>query len=89
VKEETTMMTDDHCRPGDLFEYRCPRWGYVTQWRVLSVCLGGLRQESLIEIEPVTNTPGHSTRGTEKSMWVPEPLLRNVPKFRAADNDLA
>jgi hypothetical protein len=81
-------MKDKPCRPGDLLEYRCPRFGYVTQWRVVSVCLGALRQESMIEIEPVTNSPGHSTRGTERTIWVPEVLVRGLPIFRPAPDDV-
>lgn len=64
---------------GDLIEYRCPKFGLVTQWRVLSVCLGAERQESLIELEPVTNSPGHGTEGTVMpTVWVPEQLTRGL-----------
>ena len=64
---------------GDLLEYRCPKFGLVTQWRVLSVCLGAERQESLIELRPITNAPGVGTSGGHmQTVWVPEQLTRGL-----------
>jgi hypothetical protein len=65
-------------RPGDLLEYRCPSFGIVWQWRVLSVCLGAERQESLIEVAPVMAAPGNSHSGTLVTTWVPEPMTRSL-----------
>lgn len=64
---------------GDLIEYRCPKFGLVTQWRVVAVCLGAERQESLIGLEPVTNSPGCGTSGpVMQTVWVPEQLTRGL-----------
>ena len=64
---------------GDLIEYRCPKFGLVTQWEVLSTCLGGMRQESLIELKPITNTPGDDYKGKRlETVWVPEQLTRGL-----------
>lgn len=66
-------------KPGDLLEYRCPRYGIVWQWRVRSICHGGLRQEGLIEVTPVMATPGTDTNhNRQDSVWVPEPMTRNL-----------
>ncbi len=65
-------------RPGDLLEYRCPSFGIVWQWRVLSVCLGSERQESLIEVTPVMAAPGRAHEITALTTWVPEPMTRSL-----------
>ena len=46
------------CKPGDLLEYRCPKFGIVWQWHVHGVYLGASRQEGLIEVSPVMAQPG-------------------------------
>jgi hypothetical protein len=65
-------------RPGDLLEYRCPNFGIVWQWRVLSVSLGAEQQESLIEVAPVMAAPGNSNSGRLMTTWVPEPMTRSL-----------
>ena len=66
-------------KPGDLLEYRCPRFGIVWQWRVISICIGAQRQESLIEVAPVMANPGYDTEGQKRpTTWVPEPMTRNL-----------
>ena len=66
-------------KPGDLLEYRCPRFGIVWQWRVQSVCLGTVHEESLIELSSVHLLPGKGTRNTtHETMWVPEPMTRGL-----------
>jgi hypothetical protein len=67
---------------GNILEWRCSRFPHVVhRWRVLGVYLGGLGQESLIEIESLTHKPGEvpdlSPFGLP-TLWVPEPLLRNL-----------
>ena len=63
--------------PGHLLEYRCPNTGLVFQWRVLGVYLGGVAQESLIEIESVFLAPGSDSSGLPyKRLLVPEPMTR-------------
>jgi hypothetical protein len=75
-------MDEVFCKPGDILEYRCPRLGIVWQWRVVSVCLGAERQESLIEIGPIMSQPGHTHEGVHMTTWVPEPMTRNLTIVR-------
>lgn len=64
-------------KPGDILEYRCPKFGIVWQWRVHSICLGATRQEGLIEVSPVMAKPGTNLRHEpQETVWVPEPMTR-------------
>lgn len=75
-------------KPGDLVEYRCDRFGILWQWRILSVCLGAERQESLIEMSPVLARPGLDNAGQERrTVWVPEPLTRHLRVVRTGSGD--
>lgn len=74
----TTIFVDD------ILEYRCPNFGLVWQWRVLSICCGAERQESLIEIRPITTSPGYGTGDKRmETVWVPEPMTRNLSVVRS------
>lgn len=74
---------DGCARPGDLFEYRCPRFGIVWQWRVHGVYLGSTRQEGLIEVSPVMHTPGTDDNGIEHNrVLIPEPMTRGLTLVR-------
>lgn len=78
-------MTEElHPRPGDLLEYRCPRFGIVWQWRVEGVHLGGLHQESLIELRSIHLSPGYGIHKAHETMWVPEPMTRAMDIVRPA-----
>lgn len=68
----------------DILEYRCPKFGIVWQWRVLSICHGAERQESLIELKPVMAKAGCAHNEKMETVWVPEPLTRNLTVFRRA-----
>lgn len=78
------MTAPDHVtvQPNDLLEYRCPTFGIVWQWRVLSCCHGGDRQEGLIELEPVMAAFGQADGRTMKTVWVPEPMTRALKLIR-------
>ncbi len=62
----------------DILEYRCPKFGIVWQWRVLSICHGAERQESLIELKPVMAKAGYAHDEKMETVWVPEPLTRHL-----------
>tara|TARA_R110000796_G_scaffold9452_6_gene32199 strand:- start:288 stop:530 length:243 start_codon:yes stop_codon:yes gene_type:complete len=63
----------DGCpRPGDLFEYRCPKFGIVWQWRIHGIYLGAIRQEGLIEVSDVAH----------ERVMVPEPMTRGLTLVR-------
>jgi len=68
-------------KPGDILEYRCPNFKIVWQWRVLSVCIGSDRQESLIEIQPIMADSGFAHNKRMETLWVPEPMTRNLVLF--------
>lgn len=60
-----------HLQINDVLRWQCPRFpANVHRWRVHSICLGGEGQESLIEIESLTHSPGI---GAEWS--IPLPIL--------------
>lgn len=64
-------------KPGDILEYRCPKFGIVWQWRVHGIFLGGLRQEGLIEVSPVMAKPGTDiNHRPQETVLVPEPMTR-------------
>lgn len=65
-------------KPGDLLEYRCPNFGIVWQWRVLSVCPGADRQEGLIEVKPVMAGDGFAHNRRMETVWVPEAMTRHL-----------
>lgn len=76
----TWQIIEDHSqmKPGDLLEFRCPRFGLVTQWKVVGIHLGALRVESLIALDPITNKPaeGYDT------VMVPEEMTRAMTIVR-------
>lgn len=66
-------------KPGDILEYRCPKFGIVWQWRIHSICLGAEKQESLVEVSPVMASPGYNTlHQKQPTVWVPEPMTRDL-----------
>lgn len=65
-------------QPGDILEYRCPNFGIVWQWRVLSICLGADRQEGLVEVKPVMAGDGFAHGKRMETLWVPEPMTRHL-----------
>ncbi len=72
-------------KPGDILEYRCPNFGIVWQWRVLSICHGAERQEGLIELRPVMASPGYAHDRRMETVWVPEPMTRSLALVEAND----
>lgn len=85
MSDETSYRTiTDHTqvRPHDLLEYRCPRFGLVTQWRVVSVLLGAEKEQSLIEVLPVTKS---TPRDAVLPFSVPEQMTRSLTIIRACD----
>jgi hypothetical protein len=71
-------------KPGDILEYRCPTMGIVWQWRVLSICHGGDRQECLIEVKPIMAGSGFAHGKMQETVWVPEPMTRSLALIGAA-----
>ena len=60
-------------KPGDLLQ----KDQHV--WRVCGVFLGAIGQESLIEVECVSHTPGWTGEWEwHPKMFIPEVLLRNL-----------
>lgn len=76
-----TTIPHHQLRPGDVLRWQCPTHPTnVHRWRVHSVCLGAIGQESIIEMESLTHSPG---RGAEFDMplaivAVPEVLVRSL-----------
>ena len=74
------MIEPDHSQmmPGDILEYRCPRFGIVWQWRVHGLYGGGERQEGLVEVSPVMGLAPSSAWKTYPTTMVPEPMTRGL-----------
>lgn len=70
---------------GDVLIWTCPTHSTnIHRWRVLSICLGAIGQESLIEVESLTHSPGGATDwGMQQRLFVPEVLLRDLPFDKA------
>jgi hypothetical protein len=79
------MIVEDHSHmmPGDILEYRCPRFGIVWQWRVHGIYLGGLKQEGLIEVSAVMAAAGSDATGNYPRTMVPEPMTRGLTLLKA------
>lgn len=80
----TYQEINDHTqlRPGDLLEYRCPRFGIVTQWRVEGIHLGGLNTESVVHVTSITRRPSATA---PSPMLIPEQMIRHLPIIRAPE----
>ncbi len=70
-------------KPGDILEYRCPKFGIVFQWHVKAICHGAERQEGLIEVSPVMAAPGMAHDKRMHTVWVPEPMTRGLTLIEA------
>jgi hypothetical protein len=55
----TQPIPHHQLQPGDILRWECPHYPKnIHRWRVLSCCLSGMGQESLIEMESLTHSPG-------------------------------
>ncbi len=65
-------------KPGDLLMYRDDKFCHHRFYEVRGVFLGGVGQESLVELASLTETPGTADASGRpvKTSLVPEPLLR-------------
>lgn len=73
------MADVNHLKPGGFLEWISddPKMS-AHRWEIMSICIGGLGQENIIEIENVSHKPGHVTDwGTIQTMFVPDCLLRD------------
>jgi hypothetical protein len=79
------MIEEDHSQmmPGDILEYRCPRFGIVWQWRVHGIYSGGAKQEGLIEVSPVMAAAGSDATGNHPRAMVPEPMTRGLTLLKS------
>ncbi len=79
MPDETLPPIPHHqLRPGDVLRWQCPDFPHVThRWRVFGVYIGAMGQESLIECESLTHTPGWTGPGSDhQRVFIPEPLVR-------------
>ena len=74
IEDHTQMEVDD------ILEHRCPRFGIVTQWRVVGIYLGASHVQGMVKVQPITKAPaeGHDT------MMVPEQMTRGMKIVRKA-----
>lgn len=79
--QKPTRIPHHQLSPGDILRWQCPTYpDNVHRWRVRSVCLGGLGQESLIEMESLTHKPGIGAEFPVPMpiVIVPEVLVRGL-----------
>ena len=84
MTEYQTLTDHRQVRVDDLLEHRCPRFGIVTQWRVVAVRLGALGVQSLIDVCPVTKATAHDTSAP---FSVPEEMTRDLTIIRRSHHD--
>lgn len=82
-QNDTTQGTIPHhqLHPGDILRWQCPIYpSNIHRWRVRSVCLGAVGQESLIEMESLTHSPGYGAEfpAAMPIVVVPEVLVRSL-----------
>lgn len=67
-------------RPYDVLRWQCPAFPQnVHRWRVFGCCHGGMGQESLIECESLTHSPGWTGEGCDhRRVFIPEVLVRSL-----------
>lgn len=64
---------------GDIIVWRDEEFGYDRHWKILSIILGALDHEGVIEMRPVGMKPGSDVDGRRlNSVYVPEVLLRGL-----------
>lgn len=86
-------MTDEHInpearsvKPGDVLVYRCSRFGKIWRWKVYGCYYGAMGQESLIEMESLTETAGWTGEWEyHPRVFVPEQLTRGMEVEAAHD----
>ena len=69
---------------GDIIFYRDTKFGHHRFYEVQGVFLGGVGQESLVELKSLTEKPGLVTADgvLMPTSFVPEPLLRSWTVYR-------
>jgi len=67
-------------QPGDVLRWQCPTYqDNVHRWRVRGVHLGGLGEESLVEMEVISHSHGWTQEeGPHRVVFVPEVLVRSL-----------
>lgn len=66
-------------QPGDVLRWQCPNFPEnIHRWRVFGVYLGALSEESLIELESLTHSPGFARTRERQRVYVPEVLVRSL-----------
>lgn len=65
---------------GDVLRWQCPEFpNVVHRWRIVGIHLGAVGQESLIECESLTHTPGWTgPMEFHPRVFIPEPLTRSL-----------
>jgi len=62
-------------KPGNILQIKNPKTGLSNYWYVESVCLGAVKQESVIHISRCDGYSKPSCLGEERAMFVPELMI--------------
>lgn len=69
-------------KPGDIIYCPDDKFGVHRFYRIEGVFLGGIGQQSLVELRSLTEKPGGAdTSSPIETTFVPEPLLRGFTVF--------
>jgi hypothetical protein len=77
---EMPAIPHHQLQPGDVLRWQCPNFPQnVHRWRVLGCHYGALGEESLIECESLTHTPGRTgMMKIHPRVLIPEVLVRSL-----------
>lgn len=65
--------------PGHILEYRCPKYGLVSQWLVQSIYAGSLSMQGMVEVSVIGRSPGiDRDMISHERMLVPEEMTRGL-----------
>ena len=71
-------------KPGDIVFYRDTKFGKHRFWEIEGIYLGASGQEGLIGLRSLDRSPGVvGTLGELSVVYVPEPMVRNLPVYSA------
>jgi hypothetical protein len=75
-------------KPRDILMWRDDMYGHHRLWEVTGVFLGADGQESLIQIQSLTEMPGVAYGNPMPVLYVPEPLVRGLTLYTKQDAEI-
>jgi hypothetical protein len=73
-------------KPGDIAMWRDDLYGHHRLWEIKGVFLGAEGQESLIQLQSISEKPGIAFGNALPVLYVPEPMVRSLTVYSRADD---